>query len=159
MSDIFDGLGIDVQRLSQEGRYAISPAALPTAMDALLQRGKELILLGRTSNDESGRLIFTVEEGTGRSPTNHIGVLKPGDPLAEGIYATPVTTLVDTAEEARAADFSLRILGSDPDSPDVAQVQLVHAEQNLFPQDFWLNRVRTAPNVSDALMDVLNRRS
>ena len=161
MSDIFEGLGMDVQRLSDDGRYAITPAALPAAMDAALRQGKQLILLGRTSNDESGRVIFSVDEGSAKSATNFVGELKVGDALAEGIYSTSVATLADAAEDTRARGFSLRVLGLNADKRDVAQVQLVcnPSEQNLFPQDFWLSRVRSAPNLSDALMDVVQRRS
>ncbi|WP_316202602.1 MULTISPECIES: hypothetical protein [unclassified Bradyrhizobium] len=161
MPDIFEGLGMDVQRLSDDGRYAIAPAALPAAMDAALRHGKRLTLLGRTSNDESGRVVFTVDDGGSEPATNLVGALNVGDSLGEGIYATSVDTLAQVAEDARASGFSLRVLGPNAGSKDLAQVQLVRSpsETNFFPQDFWLNRVRSAPNLSDALMDVVSRRS
>lgn len=161
MSDVFETLGMDVQRLSDDGRYAVSPAALPEVLDAALRLGKRLTLLGRTSNDESGRVVFTLDDGSTHPATKLVGVLKVSDDLSEGIYDTPVVNLADAAEDARGRGFSLRVLGASSERADGAKVQLVRNtnESNPFPQDFWLNRIRSAPNLSDALMDVVARRS
>lgn len=152
------------EKLPGENRYVVSPEALSEAVDAALRGGQQLTLLGRTSNDAAGRFIVEVSAATNdvTCPHDFKGNLGDAEEPSEGVFAVATQSLIETAERSKQMGLAMRLLGrAEGDGRDTVRAQFFRqpAPANEFPQDFWLNRLASAPNLSAALMEVVERRT
>lgn len=162
MADTFSKLGMDVERINDEGVFAVAAKAFPEIVDAALNDGMTLRVLGRTTNDASARVLFALEEeDTIASVSVMLGNLSSSKNLQEGLFTVPIQSLLEIAEGARKKSFSVRILGHASNKKNAARVQVmsVPKDTEFFPQDFWINRVANEPDVGVALLAAINRRS
>lgn len=161
MADTFRKLGMDVERINDEGVFAAATEAFPEIVDAVLNDGMTLRVLGRTTNDASGRVLFALDEDTTASVAVTRGNLSSSKKLQEGLFTVPIKSLLEIAEAAREKSFSVRILGHASDKKNAACVQVMSVPKGteFFPQDFWINRVANAPDVGVALLAACDRRS
>lgn len=163
MSKLLSDLG--VEQLSS-GHFVVAPNVLPDVIDMAIQGGRRVVLLGRTSNDASGQVVFIlddIEQATTDAANRVLGDLPSSDPISEGIFFVSLGDVVSSAGRARAQGLAMRLLGFvlNDERKDIVRAQFFQQppQINTFPQEFWMNRVGKLPDLSSALMEVMQRRS
>jgi hypothetical protein len=161
MGNTFLDLGVEQLPTGQ----FIAPAnALQKIIDIAIQGGRRLALLGRTSSEPTGAIVFTLEdtEEASTDAANKIfGNLTSADTVREGVFLVLLDAVVASAERARENGLAMRLLGFNDERKNLVRVQFFRQPEqiNAFPQDFWMNRLPNTPNLSSALMEVMARRS